>query len=178
MAGKGDHILTAAPSSAILSGLPVVLGSSQHAKNWSGAEVRPGALQTGLTMAILKECFICGSFGACKHRELDLLSPTLRAQRLGYPQDIQDIAYASTLQLCRDPRTLIQWRCHGATKRAIKSGKIIRPSLCDKCGLACKPHAHHWDYDHPLQVEWLCKSCHGKADVLRRTLELPVENGV
>lgn len=31
---------------------------------------------------------------------------------------------------------------------------------CEKCG-APKAHAHHDDYTKPLDVRWLCRSCHG-----------------
>ena len=43
---------------------------------------------------------------------------------------------------------------------AIKKGKITRPDKCDKCKTETKPEAHHKDYLKPLDVSWLCKSCH------------------
>lgn len=43
---------------------------------------------------------------------------------------------------------------------AIKSGKLTRPSICERCGNNCKPDAHHSDYSKPLEVEWLCRRCH------------------
>lgn len=36
-----------------------------------------------------------------------------------------------------------------------------RPGVCTACGAACKPEAHHADYRLPLDVEWLCRACHG-----------------
>lgn len=45
-------------------------------------------------------------------------------------------------------------------RRAIKSGKIIRPSHCSICGKECKPVAHHYDYNKPLDVIFVCQSCH------------------
>ena len=35
---------------------------------------------------------------------------------------------------------------------------ILVPQLC-KCG-SIKTEMHHEDYDQPLHVEWLCRSCH------------------
>lgn len=43
---------------------------------------------------------------------------------------------------------------------AIRRGYVIRPASCDRCGIACKPEAHHHDYSNPLDVVWLCRECH------------------
>ena len=46
---------------------------------------------------------------------------------------------------------------------AVKTGTLIRPDDCEKCGgdNNGKPiHAHHWDYRKPLCVTWLCVPCH------------------
>lgn len=45
-------------------------------------------------------------------------------------------------------------------RRAIKSGKIIRPSCCSVCGKEGKTVAHHYDYNKPLDVIFVCQSCH------------------
>ena len=47
--------------------------------------------------------------------------------------------------------------------RAIRSGKITRPDHCEGCNKQCKPDGHHNDYDEPLEVNWLCKTCHGEV---------------
>lgn len=51
-------------------------------------------------------------------------------------------------------------RARWAVKRAIKSGKLCRPTICQTCGGDCYPDAHHCDYGRPTDVMWLCKSCH------------------
>ena len=50
------------------------------------------------------------------------------------------------------------------TSQAIKKGDLIRSSFCELC-LESKDsiQAHHKDYGRPLDVVWLCNSCHGKA---------------
>jgi hypothetical protein len=53
-------------------------------------------------------------------------------------------------------------RAHWAFKEAVRQGKIVRPSICPKCGNEGRIHAHHHDYTKPLEVEFLCSSCHGK----------------
>lgn len=46
---------------------------------------------------------------------------------------------------------------------ALKNGKLIKPNKCTLCFSDGKVEAHHPDYEKPLEVVWLCKSCHGKV---------------
>lgn len=49
--------------------------------------------------------------------------------------------------------------------QAIKYHGLQKPSNCQRCGKECTEwwelHAHHADYSKPLDVEWLCTTCHG-----------------
>lgn len=45
-----------------------------------------------------------------------------------------------------------------AVWNAIKGGRLHRLS-CEVCGEE-QAHAHHDDYNNPLDVRWLCRSCH------------------
>lgn len=47
---------------------------------------------------------------------------------------------------------------HKAVERAMERGEMI-PSPCEQCGDE-KSQAHHHDYSKPLDVTWLCYSCH------------------
>ena len=51
-------------------------------------------------------------------------------------------------------------KAHNATSNAIRDGRLLRPSFCSSCGKQCKPEAHHEDYSKPLDVIWMCRSCH------------------
>ena len=58
-------------------------------------------------------------------------------------------------------------KAHAKFFYATKIGKIERPDKCTDCGktekeLGAKIHGHHKDYDKPLEVVWLCSSCHKK----------------
>lgn len=53
-------------------------------------------------------------------------------------------------------------RVQAYTQWLIKSGKINRPSLCQKCNKENKIEAHHKDYQKPLNIIWLCRACHQK----------------
>ncbi len=61
-------------------------------------------------------------------------------------------------------------------KRALRKGEIVRPDSCERCGNAwggkksMKPHAAHIDYARPLDVVWLCPSCHARWDANRRSV--------
>ena len=45
--------------------------------------------------------------------------------------------------------------------RAVKQGKLEKPTHCECCGEEAKAMcAHHHDYDKPYEVIWLCPSCH------------------
>jgi len=50
--------------------------------------------------------------------------------------------------------------CRIVLARAVRSGKVIKPSACRDCKTRCCPEAHHNDYSKPLEVIWLCKQCH------------------
>jgi hypothetical protein len=68
------------------------------------------------------------------------------------------------------PRTPEQNRAHVKLHRAIRLGRLIRPSNCEECGQdpgkckngASKIQAHHEDYSRPLDVQWLCPKCHSE----------------
>ncbi len=45
---------------------------------------------------------------------------------------------------------------------AQKKGFIIKPDRCSKCDKNIKIEKHHPDYSKPLEVIWLCRSCHIK----------------
>lgn len=51
-------------------------------------------------------------------------------------------------------------------KDAVRRGGLAKPDHCEGCGQQfpkTKIHGHHDDYSKPLQVRWLCASCHGIA---------------
>ena len=43
---------------------------------------------------------------------------------------------------------------------AVRRGKIHKPVFCSSCDSDRHLEAHHTDYSNPLQVLWLCRSCH------------------
>jgi hypothetical protein len=51
------------------------------------------------------------------------------------------------------------YRAHNAANNAVRDGKLIRKP-CQSCGAVEHVHKHHPDYAQPLDVIWLCASCH------------------
>lgn len=51
-----------------------------------------------------------------------------------------------------------KYKAHSAVGTAIKSGKLVK-ACCEVCGRE-DTHAHHCDYDKPLDVMWLCPVHH------------------
>ena len=56
-------------------------------------------------------------------------------------------------------------RARRLVKAALGSGKLVKRTHCEACGKELPLHAHHSDYDRPLEVAWLCHSCHIKLHV-------------
>lgn len=54
-------------------------------------------------------------------------------------------------------------RARAAVYRAVQSGRLTRPGVCEVCGGTDRIHGHHADYSRPLDVEWLCWVCHHRV---------------
>lgn len=54
-----------------------------------------------------------------------------------------------------------RWAQHLA-RQAVSKGQISKASSCERCGAEGETHGHHADYSRPLDVEWLCRVCHGR----------------
>lgn len=52
-----------------------------------------------------------------------------------------------------------KYKARGAVARAIRNGTLVRQP-CARCGATSDVQAHHHDYSKPLDIEWLCRTCH------------------
>jgi len=53
------------------------------------------------------------------------------------------------------------YKVRAMVSRAVKKGIITKPSHCEICNCNHRRiEAHHLNYNRPLDIEWLCSSCH------------------
>jgi hypothetical protein len=79
-------------------------------------------------------------------------SPYFKSEKFKKSRRLRASRYGKKNRLQRNARRRVQW--------AVETGKIVRPDHCTKCGLVCKPEAHHPDHRKMLEVVWVCKECH------------------
>lgn len=61
-----------------------------------------------------------------------------------------------------------KYKARFAVTTALRSGKIVKPEQCCKCQkVTSKLEAHHEDYDKPLEIMWMCRTCHVKHEKLK-----------
>jgi len=52
--------------------------------------------------------------------------------------------------------------CRFILNDAVKCGIVIKPDTCSECPNRKKIQGHHYSYYRPLEVVWLCITCHAK----------------
>src|SRR3990167_5913669 len=51
-------------------------------------------------------------------------------------------------------------KAHKQLNRAVQIGEVMKPLHCGSCNRKSNLFGHHPDYTKPLEVTWLCGSCH------------------
>lgn len=75
--------------------------------------------------------------------------------------------YKRHFSICTDTGKPIEIRKKSvryASYLAERLGIIKRPRVCGWCRQKRYLYRHHWDYENPLDVSFLCKNCHVIAD--------------
>ncbi len=70
------------------------------------------------------------------------------------------------------PRRLRTRSARYAAALAEQLGMIERPRCCSWCRRRRRLERHHWDYNEPLLVTFLCSDCHEIADSMARGAEI------
>jgi hypothetical protein len=71
------------------------------------------------------------------------------------------------LDICQDhskPRRIRTRSARYAAALAEQLGLLVRARSCTWCRRRMRLERHHWDYDEPLNITYLCTDCHAIAD--------------
>lgn len=102
------------------------------------------------TFKVCVECNI--EFGPVSHLKQKFCSMNCKVKN----QTTGRTTLRKTISIARSAQSLLRYH--------ILSGNIKKPENCEECGLAKKIEGAHKDYSRPLDVRWLCRSCHVKWD--------------
>ena len=112
--------------------------NKQHTTGWGG------------------ECVACANIRTAAYRNANLDKVrTHDRERSKEPERTEYLRNQVYDYRAKNPEKV---RAHWKVKQAKKTGRLT-PKPCVKCGDA-KSAAHHEDYSKPLDVIWLCYSCH------------------
>jgi len=85
---------------------------------------------------------------------------------------MREYAQRPAVQVKERARSLVRGKtlkhkCRVMVHDALKTGRLIRPKFCPVCGYpdtVKRIEAHHDDYFRPLEVKWMCVTCHRKYE--------------
>lgn len=124
------------------------------------------------TDGLRSECKACHKDTLKQTQDLDTRRKNARKRNRRYLINNPGKFKENRQKTAYEVRRTVQYRARQVLSRAILRGKVVRPDECSRCGVPCKPQGHHDDYSRPLDVAWLCSSCHGIA---HRTIVNPKE---
>ena len=107
----------------------------------------------------LNKCKECTKKDVAGHRE----------KNLDAIREYDKARYRTTLHRQQQLASLFKSRpklhvkANDALSNAIRCRRVIRAEACWHCGSTERIEGHHVDYSRPLDVIWLCRSCHCKA---------------
>ena len=115
--------------------------------------------------SLKSQCKRCHCATSVATRDPDAHRAATRAsaarQRLVNPERARARERAASKCRIRTAKTIAR----ASLNAAIGLGLIQRPASCSACKLVTRVHGHHDNYEHPLQVRWVCPQCH--ADIHR-----------
>ena len=106
----------------------------------------------------LGKCKECAKHDSRRHREKNI-SRVREYDRNRYRLSQERQQQLRSLLASLDVRRL---RANQALSNAIRNKRVIRSGSCWHCGSTDRIEGHHVSYDLPLDVVWLCRSCHCK----------------
>ena len=111
-------------------------------------------------------------FSAYNHKRYAANKETLKKSVAVYRSANPENVFKTRLSTCQKNPT--KYNAHKVTEAAIAAGVLKRPDKCSICGTSGsvrRIEAHHDDYMKPLDVIWVCTTCHRRLDGERRKHE-------
>jgi monoamine oxidase len=85
--------------------------------------------------------------------------------------EIKERQAAHLRKLRKEKEEKLRNFCRNLSHEYIRRGKIKKEN-CKKCG-SINSEMHHFNYDSPFNIIWLCKICHEKEHRLIRRIKKP-----
>lgn len=110
-----------------------------------------------------------GYLGKCKHcAKLD--SRNCRKKNKKYYQEYDKKRRQNSDRILSARQAIKDWQVKNPRKawasrtlnNALRDGRILRGAECENCNSTENICGHHDDYLKPLEVRWLCSSCHSQ----------------
>ena len=123
-----------------------------------------------MSSGTLNKCKDCTKSDAAERYLLVRLNPVWLAKERARCRAKQERYRKAGLAKPTSPATRSKWAetnkhkimAQRKVQQARRSGKLFQPDKCSNCGkTGCGLEAHHPDYMRPLNVQWLCTTCHG-----------------
>ena len=105
------------------------------------------------------ECKACHCKTTVRSRDPERKRETNRRWMKGYQQrpEVIERERIRSKERQDDPRV----KARLPLNAAVRSGAIVWPDRCSRCGAIGPVNGHHHDCLNPLDVEWICSRCHG-----------------
>jgi len=96
-----------------------------------------------------------------KRRKEKVLTPELRKKLCEYVKKSRKLHREKHIKYQIEYHKKVKkFQVHQKVYYAVKTGKLIKPLYCEKCGENKPLQGHHHDYSKPLDVLWVCLTCH------------------
>lgn len=86
--------------------------------------------------------------------------PKVKARHKRYQETPRGKASMTLARKRWDSKNPIKRAASQMVNNAVRDGKLQKPSNCSECGAGGRIEGHHSDYNKPLDVDWLCPTCH------------------
>ena len=71
----------------------------------------------------------------------------------------------------QDPQLALKIAARIKVGHAVANGSIIKGLQCESCFDVTEVQAHHYDYNKPFDITWLCRKCHAKIPKVHKSRE-------